>query len=114
MPPDYPTQDPHGDPIPDSNGSIPSTQKLLLAKAKQGHHCICVGVKDSSSDFLKYLDKYKIALGSQIKVISKEAYDKSMTVIINDIQKTISKDSKENIFLSVWVLQSLKCVESLY
>ena len=98
---DYPTQDPHGDPIPDSNGSIPSTQKLLLAMAKQGHHYICVGVKDSSSDFLKYLDKYKIALGSQIKVISKEDYDESMTVRINDIQKTISKEVAQNIFVKI-------------
>ena len=58
-----------------------------------------MGVKDSSSEFLKYLDKYKIALGSQIKVISKEAYDESMTVKINDIQKTISKEVAQNLFV---------------
>ena len=96
---DYPTKDPHGDPIPDSKGKIPSTKKLLLAKVNQPQGCICVGVKDSSSEFLQYLDKYNIALGTNIDVLSKESYDESMTVKINNIKRLISKEVAQNLFV---------------
>ena len=96
---DYPTKDPHGDPIPDSKGKIPSTKKLLLTKVNQSQSCICVGVKDSSSEFLQYLDKYNIALGTNIDVLSKESYDESMTVKINNIKRLISKEVAQNLFV---------------
>jgi DtxR family Mn-dependent transcriptional regulator len=37
-----------------------------------------VGVKDTSSDFLQYLDKQGISLGATITVLSKESFDLSL------------------------------------
>ena len=51
---DSPTHDPHGDPIPDKNGKIQRTNKILLYNTEIGKAYTCVGVIDSSSDFLKY------------------------------------------------------------
>ena len=96
---EFPTEDPHGDPIPDANGNMPSSQKLLLAKVKQLQRCICVGVKDSTPKFLQYLDKHKIALGTEITVLSRESYDESMAVKINNIQRSISKEVAHNLFV---------------
>ena len=59
---DNPTEDPHGDPIPDANGKILKKEQLLLSDLKEGQNGICVGVKDTSSEFLKYLDKQGIAV----------------------------------------------------
>jgi DtxR family Mn-dependent transcriptional regulator len=98
---EFPTEDPHGDPIPDANGKMPSSQKLLLAKVKQLQRCICVGVKDSTPKFLQYLDKHKIALGTEITVLSREFYDESMTVKINNIQRSISKEVAHNLFVKI-------------
>ncbi|MGQ3086289.1 metal-dependent transcriptional regulator, partial [Flavobacterium sp.] len=63
---DFPTEDPHGDPIPDRNGKIAKVDKKLLSEMVVGKKVICVGVKDSSPPFLQYLDKQQIALGSSI------------------------------------------------
>ena len=98
---EFPTEDPHGDPIPDANGKMPSSQKLLLAKVKQLQRCICVGVKDSTPKFLQYLDKHKIALGTEITVLSRESYDESMAVKINNIQRSISKEVAHNLFVKI-------------
>tara|TARA_B100000524_G_scaffold150485_1_gene76155 strand:- start:438 stop:1094 length:657 start_codon:yes stop_codon:yes gene_type:complete len=98
---EFPTKDPHGDPIPDANGNMPSSQKLLLAKVKQLQRCICVGVKDSTPKFLQYLDKNKIALGAEITVLSRESYDESMAVKINNIQRSISKEVAHNLFVKI-------------
>src|SRR5690606_3551572 len=52
----FPKVDPHGDPIPDRHGNFEKVEKTVLANAKEGQTYVCVGVDDSSSDFLKYLD----------------------------------------------------------
>ena len=98
---EHPTEDPHGDPIPDCNGNIPSSQKVLLAHIDQNQSCICVGVRDSTTDFLQYLDKHGIALGTKIKVISKESFDESMTLKINKTELAISKDVAHNLFVKI-------------
>ena len=93
----FPNYDPHGDPIPDKDGNIEKFQKIFLSQINQSVSCFCVGVKDSSASFLKYLDKYNIALGSSILVLSKESFDGSMTVKVNNSDITISKEIANNI-----------------
>ena len=52
---DYPQRDPHGDPIPDAEGNFQVSNKTLLSNLKKGEIGTLVGVKDSSTEFLKYL-----------------------------------------------------------
>jgi DtxR family Mn-dependent transcriptional regulator len=96
-----PTEDPHGDPIPDAKGKIIKVEKLSLSELNENQIGICVGVKDSSPEFLKYLDKNKIALGVVIKVNSIEAFDLSFNVKINEIDFMISNKIAENIFVKL-------------
>lgn len=96
---EFPTHDPHGDPIPDKNGQIKKTDKVLLAQVKEHEHCMCVGVKDSSKEFLKYLDKHQIALGTQFKVLSKETFDESMILEVHNKPLSISKVVSNNLFV---------------
>jgi DtxR family Mn-dependent transcriptional regulator len=95
----YPDFDPHGDPIPNRQGEIKKTSKLLLSEAELNQEYQCVGVKDSSSEFLKYLDKQKIALGSVFKVIEKESFDDTLTVEINAQEKIISNKIANNLYV---------------
>lgn len=95
----YPEEDPHGDPIPDKDGNIKKVEKILLSQVDENQSCICVGVKDSSTDFLKYLDKHHISLGTSIKIISKERFDESMTIDANNALINISKIVSNNIYV---------------
>lgn len=95
----FPEYDPHGDPIPNEEGVIKKINKMLLSEAKIGQLHVCVGVKDSSSEFLKYLDKQKIALGTKIKVLEKEAFDNTLTVDLNGQKISISHKIAINIFI---------------
>ncbi|MBU3820764.1 metal-dependent transcriptional regulator [Flavobacteriaceae bacterium XHP0103] len=94
-----PTHDPHGDPIPDKHGNIGKMNKIFLAQLNPNDHCICIGVSDSSADFLKYLDKHQIALGTSIEIISKETFDESMTIKVNNALLNISKIVSNNIYV---------------
>jgi len=96
-----PTEDPHGDPIPDATGKIVKIDKLLLSELKENQTGICVGVKDSSAEFLKYLNKNSIALGVSIKVNSIENFDLSLNVRVNGSDLLISNKIAGNIFIKM-------------
>ncbi|MEP1488018.1 MAG: metal-dependent transcriptional regulator [Algibacter sp.] len=98
---EYPSHDPHGDPIPDENGKIKSIDKILLSQAQIGDVCICVGVNDSSSEFLKYLDKNRIALGVELTVVHKEPFDNSVSILVNSKALIISNMIANNLFVKV-------------
>jgi len=95
----YPERDPHGDPIPDEEGNINFLEKSLLSTIEINKRAVCVGVKDTSSDFLRYLDKQEIALGKEITVLEKEAFDNSMRIKIASKEFTISQQIANNIYV---------------
>ncbi|AWG20707.1 iron-dependent repressor [Flavobacterium faecale] len=96
-----PTEDPHGDAIPDKNGAIQKVDKQLLSDLLVGQKGMCVGVKDTSSDFLKYLDKQQISLGSQIEFLDKESFDLSVKINVDGTVLSISNKIASNIFMKL-------------
>jgi len=96
----FPMFDPHGDPIPNAKGEIEKIDKFLLSEATLNTDYLCVGVKNSSAVFLQYLDKQNIYLGSTIKVISCEEFDKSLTIILNAKTISISNKIAENLYIN--------------
>ncbi len=94
-----PDFDPHGDPIPDKHGNIKRTEKKLLSDLDKKQRGVCVGVKESSSDFLQYLDKKNITIGTKILVLGKEFFDGSMIIQVGRDQFFISKKIAENLYV---------------
>ncbi len=98
---EFPKHDPHGDPIPDENGNIAQHKKIMLSSVSPTESCIIIGVNDSSSSFLKYLDSANIKLGSAIKVISKEEFDNSMFIQVENVTISISHQISKNLFVKI-------------
>ena len=96
----FPTKDPHGDPIPNPAGFIKFTPKLKLSDLNIGETGKFIGVKDSSSTFLKYLDKRQISLGCNIKVLHQEEFDQSLHVGFDDTNLTISIKTASNLYIT--------------
>lgn len=96
---DFPTVDPHGDPIPDKNGEIQMDKKVLLNTLKPGDKGICVGVKNTGKEFLQYLDKIEVALGIEIEVVDKEVFDGSVVIAYNAKKMTISALAASNLYV---------------
>lgn len=95
----FPTHDPHGDPIPDKEGNLKVIDKRLLSTMLKNERGICVGVNDSSSDFLKFLDKKGITLGKLITVLDKEDFDDSLLIQIDQKKLSISNKIANNLYL---------------
>lgn len=73
----HPKSDPHGDPIPNSNGVFAKSKSRLLSEMKENNQGKFTGVTDHSAAFLSYLDKIGLTLGDTIKVKSVELFDHS-------------------------------------
>lgn len=96
---DFPDFDPHGDPIPDKDGKFKTRDKKLLSNMPVPSQGICVGVRDSSTPFLKFLDRNHIALGREIQILEREPYDHSMRVKIGQHSLRISHQIASNLFV---------------
>ncbi|NNK11336.1 MAG: metal-dependent transcriptional regulator [Flavobacteriaceae bacterium] len=96
----FPKVDPHGDPIPDKNGDLAQRQSKLLSSLESNSSCICIGVKDSSSSFLRYLDRNQIALGDEIRILEKEDFDNSVHVQIGERKLHLSHVIASNLIVT--------------
>lgn len=95
-----PNFDPHGDPIPDRNGIITDDRKTsFLFELAIREHGIMTGVLDSSSVFLKYLERIDITLGQRIEIVDKFEFDGSFVIRVNGKETSISSQAAKNIIL---------------
>jgi DtxR family Mn-dependent transcriptional regulator len=76
----FPSEDPHGSPIPDKEGNLISPAHVVLSSVAPGSKVVFRALKDSSVDFLLYLNKKDLQLGAEITVESVESFDKSVVV----------------------------------
>ena len=100
----YPKVDPHGDPIPDKDGNIDYNEsKIQLSEAAIEATVEVVRVNEDSFSLLQYLDQINLKLGSKIKVLERVAFDKSISVLIdNKLTTSLSEKVAENISVTFY------------
>ena len=97
----FPTFDPHGDPIPAEDGAVRRPVHRLLADLDVGEQGTLAAVKDTSAPFLQYLDKVGLCLGLKLKVLDKVAFDNSLELRINRERTVlISAEVGRNLFVT--------------
>lgn len=96
----YPEQDPHGDPIPNAKGEFEPNKASRLGEMKVGETVRVVGVKDSSSEFLRHLDQIGIALGTHLEVLDIASFDQSLSLRLDGGSTThISRQVAQNLYV---------------
>jgi len=97
---DYPKHDPHGDPIPDSDGHFKAHELKPTSSLNVNQKGIISGVRDHSTAFLQYLEKQQLTIGKKIKVTEINDYDHSMIVQVENKQTPISREVAENLLIA--------------
>ncbi|MGR3812073.1 metal-dependent transcriptional regulator [Jiulongibacter sp. NS-SX5] len=77
-----PKFDPHGDPIPDAQGNMPTSGTIQLAKAKCGDSLTIMGVSEDSSPFLQHFDRLGLKLGLNVTLTDISEFDQSLELQI--------------------------------
>jgi DtxR family Mn-dependent transcriptional regulator len=79
-----PKFDPHGDPIPDSNGQINKNKAKPLNQFSKNGNFILMGVSEHSKAFLQHLSAIGLKIGDGIKVEEINEFDNSYLIKINN------------------------------
>ncbi|MFK5957332.1 MAG: metal-dependent transcriptional regulator [Lutibacter sp.] len=95
----FPTFDPHGDPIPSKHGKIKKVELQNLTQLNENEEGTFFHVKDSSDNFLNYLSKNNLKIGLKIKVKEIEPFDNSIKISYNNQQLIISKNVAKNLYI---------------
>jgi DtxR family Mn-dependent transcriptional regulator len=96
----YPHFDPHGDPIPDSNGKMRVMQQINLVDMPFNRQAEVTSVGDQSTELLELLKHKNIHIGTRLEVKRKFGFDNSVEVKIRNTQPvTISEHLAKALFV---------------
>ena len=95
-----PSFDPHGDPIPDSNGKIPKLNQLNLTALPLNKTAVVSSVSNQSPQMLEMLKHYSIAIGTSVKLLKRFEFDGSLEIkVVKQPACIISEQIAKNIFV---------------
>ncbi|MDO5700096.1 MAG: metal-dependent transcriptional regulator [Bowdeniella nasicola] len=99
----YPDVDPHGDPIPRADGSLPNAalndKRRTLADLDTGVDAVVVRVSDAVPELLRYCDREGLTLGAHVQVVERICSAQLMRAEVSGREVTLSSAAAA----AVWV-----------
>ncbi|MFT4525235.1 MAG: DtxR family Mn-dependent transcriptional regulator [Bacteroidia bacterium] len=97
---EHPKYDPHGGPIPDSDGNFPAPARVKLDELTIGKDSKVMGVTEHSDAFLAHLKKIGLELGAAFKLSDRLDFDRSVTLDLNGKELHVSYEVAKHIFVA--------------
>jgi DtxR family transcriptional regulator, Mn-dependent transcriptional regulator len=97
---EYPQTDPHGDPIPDSQGKINPARQQSLLNMPVNRQAQVSGIASQTNDMLELLQHKHIRIGTRVEIKRRFPFDNSLELKIpNKPVITISEQVARNILV---------------
>jgi DtxR family Mn-dependent transcriptional regulator len=96
----YPKYDPHGGPIPDSEGVFPAPKRVKLDELSVGKQSKVMGITEHSESFLTHMKKLGLELGIEFKLTERFKFDRSIRIELNGKTLQLSHEVAKNIFVA--------------
>jgi DtxR family Mn-dependent transcriptional regulator len=96
----FPKYDPHGGPIPDSEGNFPAPARVKLDELEIGKQSKVMGITEHSESFLSYMNKIGLGLGVEFKLTERHDFDRSVEIELNGKPVQLSHEVAKNIFVA--------------
>ncbi len=77
----HPSHDPHGDPIPTVEGTLPTRALQLLSFCDRGDTVSIARIGNQNAEFLKFAEDHGLLLGTTIDVLQRNTIADSITII---------------------------------
>lgn len=97
---DYPTIDPHGDPIPSKDGVISTPEEIILIDLEPGRQSVVSRVTQESSDVLHYLGNLGIFPEVGIEVKEHAPLGGTITIAVNGKSISLGREVARCIYVS--------------
>ena len=95
----FPKFDPHGDPIPDTNGKMETGKQINLSALPVNKPAKVCFIANQSELLVEHLNEKKINIGASIIIKRKFSFDDSLEIKIDNKLLTISNQLAKNIFV---------------
>lgn len=97
----YPTFDPHGDPIPQEDGSISHRNLIPLVQLEVGQSGIIQRLKTQNPAMLEYTLSRGLELNTWLQLISLDPFDGPVTLALKDKQIMIAHQVAQYIYIEL-------------
>ena len=94
-----PTLDPHGDPIPDREGSFKKLSQQLMATLQEGERATVSRVTEDEPSLLHFLETHGLRLNAHFRVQQIVHFDGSMMVEVAGHTVSVSQKMAEHIYV---------------
>jgi len=88
----HPDRDPHGDPIPDSDGTMRAREGTPLADCPPKTRFELLRVPDSSAEFLRYLHEGGLIVGARGQLLENQPSAGIVTVCVGERSVSLSRE----------------------
>ncbi|MBV9350042.1 MAG: manganese-binding transcriptional regulator MntR, partial [Mycobacterium sp.] len=78
----FPQRDPHGDPIPASDGQVPTPPARQLWACRDGDAGTVARISDADPEMLRYFDSIGISLDSRLRVLTRREFAGMVSVAV--------------------------------
>src|SRR4029078_9797620 len=96
----YPKFDPHGDPIPDTNGKMETGKQVNLSELPVDKPAKVCFIANQTELLMEHLNEKKINIGASIVVKRKFSFDDSLEIKLDNKLITISDQLAKNILVN--------------
>jgi DtxR family Mn-dependent transcriptional regulator len=93
----FPTHDPHGDPIPDSELRVTSGDQRTLIDFEPGNRATIARVPDGDPELLRYLGELGLVPSSEVELVSFAPFGGPVTVRTDTGEHAISRELADRI-----------------
>ncbi|GBE66953.1 transcriptional regulator [Mycobacterium sp. MFM001] len=103
----YPHRDPHGDPIPASDGQVPTPPARQLWACLDGEAGTVARISDADPEMLRYFDSIGISLDSRLRVLTRREFAGMISVAVeaaDGVANTVDLGSPAA--CAIWVVDS--------
>jgi DtxR family Mn-dependent transcriptional regulator len=87
----HPATDPHGDPIPQADGTVAAPADRSLADCAPGSAFRIARVIDQSPDFLRHVSQVGLAIGAQGSLVANDTHADNLTIRVGNADKMLSR-----------------------
>lgn len=96
----HPKYDPHGGPIPDSEGNFPDPARVKLDELEVGKQTKVMGITENSDAFLAHMKKLGLELGVSFVLKERSDFDRSVEIELDGKTVHLSQEVAKNIFVA--------------
>lgn len=95
----YPTRDPHGDPIPSRDGTVPPNNAKMLGQAEPGEQLTVDRVLDRDPDRLRYIGELELFPGAKVEVLERIPFDDLLRISVQGKVHVVGRQLGESVFV---------------